>query len=190
MFFFLFSLFSTTWTFEDCPHADALQVNEVTTTTEVLARQQKAARRVEGRAVTRPSDSLGWPEGAKGIRDGPEFHSCSSEKSYIRIIADIASNSNYKYNHRGNSFCGNCCKLRFQTFSNVLFIFALVFWSSELSTFQQLRCWHTDTITFGKNKTHLTGTTLPTRIWLSFLPVVACDACLIVVEFFLDSSRQ
>jgi hypothetical protein len=140
MFFFLFSLFSTTWTFEDCPHADALQVNEVTTTTEVLARQQKAARRVEGRAVTRPSDSLGWPEGAKGIRDGPEFHSCSSEKSYIRIIADIASNSNYKYNHRGNSFCGNCCKLRFQTFSNVLFIFALVFWSSELSTFQQLRC--------------------------------------------------
>jgi hypothetical protein len=59
----------------------------VTTTTAALVRQPKAERRVEGRAVTRPSDSLGWPEGAKAIREGPEFHSCFSEKSFD-ITAD------------------------------------------------------------------------------------------------------
>lgn len=88
IFALFFVLFSTTWTSEDCRHADGLRVNEVTaTTTAVLVPQPKAARRVEGRAETRPSDSLGWPEGAKAIREGPEFHSCFSEKSFD-ITAD------------------------------------------------------------------------------------------------------
>lgn len=78
----LFS-YSTTWTSVDCHPVGALQDSEVTTTAVVPEVGRKVARRVEGQAVTRPSDSLGWPEGAKGIHEGPAFHFCSFNKAKI-----------------------------------------------------------------------------------------------------------
>lgn len=42
-----------------------------------------AARRAAEQAATRPSDSSGWPEGAKEIRGGPEFRSYSSDDAIV-----------------------------------------------------------------------------------------------------------
>lgn len=72
--------YSTTWTSEDCHPVAALQVSAVTTTPAVPEVRRKVVRRAEEQAVIRPSDSLGWPEGAKGIHEEPEFHSCSSSE--------------------------------------------------------------------------------------------------------------
>ena len=80
MFFDLCAVFtrSTIWTSEDCRRADAPLDNEETATTmAALVQPPMAARRAEGQAATHPSDSSGWPEGAKEIRGGPEFRSCS-----------------------------------------------------------------------------------------------------------------
>lgn len=64
----------------DCHPVDDLLVNEVMVTTMGGPdRPLMAARRVEERAVIRPSDSSGWPEGAKEIRGEPEFRSYSSD---------------------------------------------------------------------------------------------------------------
>lgn len=53
------------------------------TTMVVPDRQLTAAKRAEEQAVTRPSDSSGWPEGAKEIQGGPEFRFCFSDEPSI-----------------------------------------------------------------------------------------------------------
>lgn len=47
---------------------------------EALDRLPMAAKPAEEQAETRPSDSSGWPEGAKEIPGGPEFRFYSSDQ--------------------------------------------------------------------------------------------------------------
>ena len=65
---------STTWTSVDC-HREGGRLEEMMT----APSPRREAKAAAGRAATRPFDSLGWPEGAKAIHEGPGCRSCSSE---------------------------------------------------------------------------------------------------------------
>lgn len=70
-----FLMFSTTWTSADYRQEGALQEGMMT----APSAAPKEAKAAAGRVETRPFDSLGWPEGAKAIHEGPGCRSCSSE---------------------------------------------------------------------------------------------------------------